>query len=34
MTVAQRLVRLYPRAFRDRWGTDLAAEVRTSGPRS
>ncbi|MFG1643263.1 hypothetical protein ACGFMK_23465 [Amycolatopsis sp. NPDC049252] len=34
MTVAQGLVRLYPRAFRDRWGADLAAEVRTSGPRS
>ncbi|WP_326948586.1 hypothetical protein OG439_07275 [Amycolatopsis sp. NBC_01307] len=34
MTVAQGLVRLYPRAFRDRWGTDLAVEVRTSGPRS
>lgn len=34
MTVAQGLVRLYPRAFRDRWGADLVAEVRTSGPRS
>jgi hypothetical protein len=34
MTVAQWLVRLYPRAFRDRWGADLAAEVRASGPRS
>lgn len=34
MTVAQGLVRLYPRAFRDRWGADLAVEVRTSGPRS
>ncbi len=34
MTVAQRLVRLYPRAFRARWGADLAAEAATGGPRS
>ncbi|MDT7804726.1 MAG: hypothetical protein QOI78_8159 [Actinomycetota bacterium] len=34
MTVAQGLVRLYPRAFRDRWGADLAADVGASGARS
>ncbi|MFI5590076.1 hypothetical protein ACIA5G_33865 [Amycolatopsis sp. NPDC051758] len=34
MTVAQRLVRLYPRAFRDRWGADLAADVGACGARS
>ncbi|WP_410626722.1 hypothetical protein [Amycolatopsis sp. cmx-8-4] len=33
MTVAQWLVRLYPRAFRDRWGADLTAEVQAY-PRS
>lgn len=34
MTVAQWLVRLYPRPFRERWGADLTAEARLSGPRS
>lgn len=34
MTVAYWLVRLYPVAFRERWGADLAEEARRSGPRS
>ncbi|WP_037603306.1 hypothetical protein [Streptacidiphilus rugosus] len=33
MSVADRLVRLYPPAFRDRWGEAMAEEVRAAGWR-
>ncbi|GAA1713364.1 hypothetical protein GCM10009765_73060 [Fodinicola feengrottensis] len=34
MTVIHLLVRLYPGPFRDRWGSDLAAEAGRTGPKS
>ncbi|SEM62665.1 hypothetical protein [Streptacidiphilus jiangxiensis] len=33
MSVADRLVRLYPAAFRDRWGESMVEEVRAAGWR-
>jgi hypothetical protein len=34
MSVADRLVRLYPAAFRDRWGEAMVEEVRAAGWRA
>ena len=34
MGLARRLIRLYPAAFRERWGPDLEVEVQAAGGRS